>query len=63
MYAFKLDKTFVGISKIDQFWSKIAYHYNMKLVIDDDANSVFEWQKINVPVISLTSQFSLEKPL
>lgn len=60
-YAFKLDKAFIGIPKKDQFWSKIAYHYNVKLVIDNDSVSVCEWHKIDVPVISLTSHFNLEK--
>lgn len=49
--------------KLDTFWSKIAYHFNVKLVIDNDPNSVQKWHQIDVPVISLTSQYALEKNL
>lgn len=62
-YPFKVNQVMVGHDKIDIFWSKIAYHFNVKLVIDNDPNSVHRWHQIDVPVISLTSQFALEKNL
>lgn len=60
---FEVDRVMVGHNKIDIFWSKIAYHFNVKLVIDNDPDSVHQWHRIDVPVISLTSQYALEKKL
>lgn len=62
-YPFKVDRVMIGHDKIDIFWSNIAYHFNVKLVIDNDPNSVHRWHQIDVPVISLTSQYALEKNL
>lgn len=60
-YPFEVNRVMIGHDKIDIFWSKIAYHFNVKLVIDNDPNSVHRWHQIDVPVISLTSQYALEK--
>lgn len=60
-YPFDVDYVMVYRSKIDTFWAKIAYHFNVKLVIDNDPNSVHEWHKINMPVIGLCNQYALEK--
>ncbi len=60
-YPFKVNRVMIGHDKIDIFWSKIAHHFNVKLVIDNDPNSVQKWHQIDVPVISLTSQYALEK--
>lgn len=62
-YPFDVNHVMVGSDKIDVFWTKIANHFNVKLVIDNDPNSVHRWHQIDVPVISLTSQFALEKNL
>lgn len=62
-YPFDNVHVMVGDDKIDVFWTKIAYHFNVKLIIDNDPNSVHRWHQIDVPVISLTSQYALEKNL
>lgn len=63
IYPFHVDFVIGGVDKIDTFWSKIAYHFNVKLVIDNDPNSVHQWHQIDVPVVSLTSQYALERNL
>lgn len=63
IYPFHVDFVIGGSGKIDTFWSKIAYHFNVKLVIDNDPNSVHQWHQIDVPVVSLTSQYALERNL
>ena len=60
-YPFVVNHVMIGDNKIDVFWTKIAYHFNVKLVIESNADDLHKWHKISVPVISLTSQFALEK--
>lgn len=62
-YPFDVNHVMVGPDKIDIFWTKIAYHFNVKLVIDNDPHFVHRWHQIDVPVISLTSQYALERNL
>lgn len=62
-YPFDTNHVMVGDDKIDVFWTKLAYHFNVKLIVDNDPNSVHRWHQIDVPVISLTSQYALEKNL
>ena len=62
-HDFNVDKVLSGTDKIDVFWTKIVNHYNVKLVIDNDPDSVQRWHKIDVPVISLANQFALERGL
>jgi hypothetical protein len=60
-YPFVVNHVMIGDNKIDVFWTKIAYHFNVKLVIESNADDLHKWHKISVPVIGLTSQFALEK--
>jgi hypothetical protein len=62
-HPFDVHYVMVGPNKIDVFWTKIANHFKVKLVIDNDPNAVHRWHQIDVPVISLTSQFALERNL
>lgn len=58
-HDFNVDQVLIGTDKVGVFWSKIANYYNVKLVIDNDPDSVQRWHQINVPVISLSNQFAL----
>ena len=60
---FTPDVVFEYTDKIDTFWRHIAYNYNVKLVVETNATDTFHWHRLNVPVISLTNQFALEKTL
>lgn len=63
LYPFGVNHVMVGPDKFDIFWTKIAYHFNVKLVMESDPDATHEWHKINVPVMSLSSQFALEKTI
>lgn len=57
----KIDKRFEGESKLDIFWSKLAYHYDVTMVLEGSAHDAFEWNRIGVPCMSLVCQLALEK--
>lgn len=46
--------------KIDVFWTSIANYFNVKLVIEHNAETLPKWRDIGLPVISLTSVFDVE---
>lgn len=57
----KFAQVLIGKSKKDLFWSKLAYHFNVLMVLEGSANDVIYWHQINVPCISLVCQLALEK--
>ena len=42
--------------KIDIFWSNLAYHYNVKLVIEKSMLDAFVWEQANIPCINFAGQ-------
>lgn len=46
--------------KLDTFWTAVANNYDVKLVIEHDAETVSKWRDIGLPVISLTNTFDVE---
>lgn len=58
---FEPNQVVIYTNKHDSFWSKMCYHYNIKMVFESNPNDVLWWQNIGIPVISLRSHFALEE--
>lgn len=55
-----IDATYVycnGQEKLEIFWTRLVYHYNVRVILEGNILDAFLWKQIGVPCLSLVARF------